>query len=617
VFRQIGGHLQRRIHRQVERQLVGDRRVDARGVRGAEFGHAHDEDSGRVVHRAAVEPREGQDGDVVRPDAAEGLVFGALGRLVADHVGIGAAQSGGAHGFVGVDHDLMLGRLADGVEVVVVHPLSVVVLAAGEDAADVAALDGVVAVALHQVVGPVHLPFVVAYGRRGFVVHHQPHALRAGVFAQCRKVEIGIGNHEVENLLLVEELPILPADVPALDQYFVESVLGCEVDVAAHVGRVGRVAGRGTAGRVVGFARTYGRNVLGVGPRSLAADHLPPDADVLHRMDPRRVLVGARIVEVQYQARGEDAAGVVRHLDRPPGGVARRLHRALPSRGVGCERGGEDQPFGVDLQVHARVVDQRRFVEVDVEPVVGTHLQRGLHRVDAVGRVVGIRGQSRRQQRGNFGQTRFGVFVLLGVVVARNPEGLVVARHGELRELLLDDEIFESAHGREFVAESQSVVVEPEADRHRTPGAPLPQVDHQFVVMVADLGLLAPYGLPGLVQRAAAVVGQFEIVVQRDAGVFVAFADDALFDLDLRDVQIAAQFESQVAGQDHLPAVVVECIAGRSRRREREGHLQPPVRGEQPFLRLGAVCRRCEKQCGQSRNHSLHDGHRIIGRGVK
>lgn len=90
---------------------------------------------------------------MVRPDAAEGLVFGALGRLVADHVGIGAAQSGGAHGFVGVDHDLMLGRLADGVEVVVVHPLSVVVLAAGEDAADVAALDGVVAVALHQVVG--------------------------------------------------------------------------------------------------------------------------------------------------------------------------------------------------------------------------------------------------------------------------------------------------------------------------------------------------------------------------------------------------------------------------------------------------------------------------------
>ena len=80
-------------------------------------------------------------------------------------------------------------------------------------------------------------------------------------------VEVGIGRDEVEDVPLPTVGPVLPADVPALDQYFVESVLGCEVDVAAHVGRVGRVAGRGTAGRVVGFARTYGRNVLGVGPR--------------------------------------------------------------------------------------------------------------------------------------------------------------------------------------------------------------------------------------------------------------------------------------------------------------------------------------------------------------
>ena len=54
---------------------------------------------------------------------------------------------------MGIDHDMVLGSLGHGIEVVVDHPLSVVVLTAGDDVAHVAALHGVVAILLHELVG--------------------------------------------------------------------------------------------------------------------------------------------------------------------------------------------------------------------------------------------------------------------------------------------------------------------------------------------------------------------------------------------------------------------------------------------------------------------------------
>ena len=43
--------------------------------------------------------------------AGERLVLGASRTLVADEIGICAAQTGGAHGFVSIDHDVVLGGL--------------------------------------------------------------------------------------------------------------------------------------------------------------------------------------------------------------------------------------------------------------------------------------------------------------------------------------------------------------------------------------------------------------------------------------------------------------------------------------------------------------------------
>src|SRR5690554_7798636 len=103
--------------------------------------------------------------------AAERLVLGTAGGLVADEVGPGAAYAGGAYRLVGVDHDPVLGRFLQGVLVVVVDPLAVVVLTARDDVAHVTALDRGVVVAVHQLVGLVEVPLIVAAGGGGLVVH--------------------------------------------------------------------------------------------------------------------------------------------------------------------------------------------------------------------------------------------------------------------------------------------------------------------------------------------------------------------------------------------------------------------------------------------------------------
>ena len=64
---------------------------------------------------------------------------------------------------VGVDHEAIVGGLLQGIEIVVVHPLAVVVLTAGHDVAHIAALDGIVAIVDHEAVGGIEMSLIVAH----------------------------------------------------------------------------------------------------------------------------------------------------------------------------------------------------------------------------------------------------------------------------------------------------------------------------------------------------------------------------------------------------------------------------------------------------------------------
>ena len=162
VLWQVCRHLYGAVHRAIEGQLVGDCRIYVRMVVGIYLLDVHLENTWSIVHRASLEAGEWQYGDVHGLASAESLVLCATCRLVADKVRIRAAQSGGAHSLVTVHHDVVLGGLFHGVQVVVVHPLAVVVLALGQHVAHVSALHRVVTVLVHKRVSGLHVALVVA-----------------------------------------------------------------------------------------------------------------------------------------------------------------------------------------------------------------------------------------------------------------------------------------------------------------------------------------------------------------------------------------------------------------------------------------------------------------------
>lgn len=56
------------------------------------------------------------------------------------------------------------------------------------------------------------------------------------------------------------------------------------------------------------------------------------------------------------------------------------------------------------------------------------------------------------------------VLILLGIIIARKPECLMVARHGKLRFFLLDCKIVQVFLLRELITKTNPVVKHPEAD---------------------------------------------------------------------------------------------------------------------------------------------------------
>ena len=500
---------------------------------------------------------------------------------------------------MGVHHDVMLGSLFDAVEVVVVHRLRVVVVATRDDVAHVARLHGVVAIAVHQRVGLLEVAFVVLRARRGLVVHEQFHALRVGIVVEALQVEVGVGGLEVEDVALPAVRPVFPAHVPALYEHLVESVLGSEVDVAAHFFCRSTMVAVGSCFHPVDVVELHGGELIGVVPRRLADNHLPPHTAVLRGVNPRGVVERTGLVEVEDEVRGEHVAGVVGNHHRAPRRLAGRLHAALQAGGVGSEVALEFSRAG-QLQVHRGVVDAGRLMDVDVETIVGTHLQGSLHGVldgchrgvvpddgvyhafvgavlvEAAALVERLLLASR-----DLAEARLLDGVFLRVVVGSDPPSHVVAGEGELRALLLDEEVVQVGLLRELVAQADAVVEDAEADEELPFLLGLRQGRNILDVVVADGARFAPYRLPGFVEGGGLLALQGEAVEE----VGLAHAT--------RGVLVAGQLEAQPRGQDDGAAFVVERVGGHSARCKLEGERQIAVGRFRYGLRL----------CGEQRQH--------------
>ena len=308
--------------------------------------------------------------------------------------------------------------------------------------------------------------------------------------------------------------PIFPTDVPPLDEDGIEAVLSSEVNVLLDVLGVGSVLAVRLYLGVVGLTDLYIGQVIGVGPGALARDHLPPDPYILNRLDPVGRLIGARLVEVVRQLRGEDIACITADDSRTPRGVEGCLDVPTIALRVRGKLYVEDHVLVIQIEVNRREVNQCSFVQVDVHTLICLEHQWRLYARLREGGLGAVLCEGLVEEPTDLRETAVLVVVLLGVVVTGDPVRLVVARHSELGELALDDVEVTILAAGELIAEAEPVIEETEADSYGIAVALLLERDEQFVVVVADRLDLAPDRLPGLIEGRLLRVRDLEALAE-------------------------------------------------------------------------------------------------------
>ena len=311
--------------------------------------------------------------------SAKGFVLGATRRLIAYQVGIGAAKSRRTYSLMGIDHNLIFGSFLHGIQIMIIHPLAIVIFSTRNDVAHIATLHGIVSVVHHKLVSLVHVAFVVAHRSGGLMMHHQLHALAMRILIEHLHVKIGIRRNKIEHVVFGFSEPIFPAFIPSFHQHLVESVGGGKVDILLYMLVIGSMASVGLRLAVIQYTQLHGRQLIRISPRTLSGYQFPPDTHVLHRLNPRHIVIGARLVQVQRNAGSQYIAGVIAHNHRTPRRSARSLQIAFIAHGIRSQPRFEDKVPVVQIQVHASVIHQRRLVQVDVQPIVRLHLQSRLH----------------------------------------------------------------------------------------------------------------------------------------------------------------------------------------------------------------------------------------------
>ena len=130
------------------------------------------------------------------------------------------------------------------------------------------------------------------------MMHHELYALTMCVFVEFFDVKVGIWGDKVEDIILPMTKPIFPTNVPSFDKHLLKTILCSKVDVAFHIGCVGRVNAIGLHFGVIGHTKVHRRHIKGVGPGLASRNHFPPNTTIFRGMYPACVLNFAGFVEV-------------------------------------------------------------------------------------------------------------------------------------------------------------------------------------------------------------------------------------------------------------------------------------------------------------------------------
>ena len=133
------------------------------------------------------------------------------------------------------------------------------------------------------------------------MVHQQLYAFGMSVVVQHLDVEVRIRRLEIKDITLPHVSPVLPTYVPSLHKHLIETVLGGKVNIPLHLLVVGSMTAVGLHFLPVDVIELDTGELIGIVPRTLADNHLPPHATVLRGVNPADIIEGTRLVKVQNE----------------------------------------------------------------------------------------------------------------------------------------------------------------------------------------------------------------------------------------------------------------------------------------------------------------------------
>ena len=162
-------------------------------------------------------------------------------------------------------------------------------------------------------------------------------------------------------------------------------------------------------------------------------------------------------------------------------------------------------------EVHRWIVGTCSLMKIDIESIIGAHLQRRLHRCGTNGstghilRYRTLHASSYLRQLGGL------VAKFLSIVVSRNPPSRVVAGHCKLCEFFSHHEIGQFLLIGEFIAKTKTVIEQTETNVQVSIVLRLFQLHQQLIIMVANAALFSPNRFPSFVERIIFKLHQGEI----------------------------------------------------------------------------------------------------------
>ena len=248
----------------------------------------------------------------------------------------------------------------------IVHPLSVVMLASRYDVTDITALYRIIAILVHQIISLLHVTLVISHWAWCLMMHHQLYTFWFSIVVEHLNIKIGIRGNKIKDIILGFTKPIFPADIPTFHKKLVKAIFRCEINVALHVLVIGGMLPEGMHLRVISLIKSHRRQVIGIRPLLAAGNHFPPYTHIFNGLYPWDILVHTWLVKIEDKIWCENISGIITDHDGAPRGMRRTLYMSLMTLCIRSEPWAEHQRRVIKIQMHAGIIHKCGFMDIDV-----------------------------------------------------------------------------------------------------------------------------------------------------------------------------------------------------------------------------------------------------------